>query len=81
MSDIPEDILKTAEALFSRFAYLADGPSEDEVARLILAERQRWNPAVTYFERYCVDEADDDDFPERFRQQHEDAKAFKAIVR
>jgi hypothetical protein len=39
--DYPADIQKTAEELFAPYSYLADGPCEEDVAKLILAERKR----------------------------------------
>jgi hypothetical protein len=40
-ADIPADIEKTVEGLFSQYNYQYDGPTELEVAHLILAERER----------------------------------------
>ncbi len=37
----PEDIEKMVEALFAQYNYQYDGPTEIEVAQLILAERER----------------------------------------
>ena len=82
MSEIPEDIKTAAQDCWRAMGFVNDRHDQTKfIARAILAERERWKPAVEYFDRYCQDEADDDDFPERFRQQHEDAKAFKAVVR
>lgn len=50
-------------------------------SRAILAERARWKPAVTYFERYCQDEAEDAEHCVCGEQQHEDARAFAAAIR
>ena len=44
-------------------------------------ERERWKPAVTYFERYCLDEADSAEDCVCGDAQHQDAKAFEAVVR
>lgn len=55
-------------------------PSNTEIDRAVNAERARWQPAITYFERYCQDEADERDCCIS-DQQHEDAKAFAAVAR
>lgn len=37
----PPDIMAIVEKLFEPYVYLVDGPNQEDVARLILAERER----------------------------------------
>lgn len=85
--DIPQDVLDAATAHTTFYLNPSRGADFQYtvmiVARAILAakaeERNRWQPAVTYFDRYCQDEADDVENCVCGVQQHEDAKAFAAI--
>ncbi len=95
MSEIPEgipaDVWKTVSSLAMQYVeWLIPKPSEYgqsehvlavTIARAIMAEREKWQAAVTYFERYCQDEAEDVEHCVCGEQQHEDAKAFAAAIR
>ena len=79
--DVPDDIEAKARELARLY-----GTFENRVAAYaaaLMAERERWKPAVTYFERYCQDEAEDDgvNFTGCSEQQHADAVAFRAAIR
>lgn len=41
MTDVPDDIREAAEKLFEPYVGLYDGPSEDDVIELLVAERAR----------------------------------------
>jgi hypothetical protein len=51
------------------------------IARAILAERERWQPAVTYIQHYCQDEADDVENCVCGQEQHIAAKNFRDAIR
>lgn len=40
--DVPDDIRETVRKLYEPYSYLVDGPSEDDVVALLVAERARW---------------------------------------
>jgi len=50
-------------------------------AAALVEERARWDAAVTYFDRYCQDEADDAENCLCGQQQHVDAKNFRDAIR
>lgn len=87
--DIPDDVIDAAATAYIAYvdsqAKITASPTEDEVmavaARAILAERERWAPAVTYFDRYCRDEAEDIEYCVCGEQQHIDAKNFREAIR
>lgn len=93
MSEIPEDVRESANKLCpcygaDRYCRHEDDNScedgcewSDTIARAIMAERERWKPAATYFDRYCQDEAEDVEHCVCGEQQHEDAKAFATAIR
>jgi hypothetical protein len=95
MSTIPEHIEQEADAAVDEMCRLHEYAGRPAwikiIARALLAaeergaarERAHWRPAITYFERYCQDEAEDNavEFVGCSQQQHEDAKAFAAATR
>jgi hypothetical protein len=97
MTEIPDRILREAkEALGEEWTIALGGTRgwlmrRDAIASALLAaekrgeerERERWAPAVTYFERYCQDEADDSavEWTGCSEEQHIDARAFAAAIR
>ena len=46
MTETPDDILATVKKLYEPYSYLADGPDETDIARLLKAERDRWDACV-----------------------------------
>jgi hypothetical protein len=79
--DVPESVWADAYATAVQAGCgLAIGATEI-IARAIMAERAGWQPAVTYFDRYCQDEADDVENCVCGERQHEDAKAFADAVK
>lgn len=87
MSEVPEDVMKAAaDACRVQGVPAMGSPFVPSVAcfvamTAIMAERERWKPAVTYFKRYCLDEADDVENCVCGEEQHEYAKAFEAVIR
>jgi hypothetical protein len=89
MSEIPEDIRTIAQDVANKASLFGYAHAVLEIGRAILAERERatkaerdrWKPAVEYFERYCVDEADSADFCACGKAQHAAAMAFESVVR
>jgi hypothetical protein len=80
---IPEDIWNASQFIMGwEHRLMPDNARHltEEVARAILAERDRWLPAVTYFDRYCQDEADDAENCVCGQQQHVDAKNFRDVA-
>ena len=81
---MPEEVEEWAWEYALRWAWKGDLTTE-LIARAVMAavaeERSRWHPAVIYFDRYCQDEADDVENCVCGPQQHEEAKAFAAIIR
>lgn len=82
---IPEWADKKAERVMNMFPL----GNTDEIGRNLLhgafaaalcEERDRWQPAATYFERYCQDEAENAENCVCGDQQHKDAKAFAFVV-
>ncbi len=89
MSEIPEDMQELIERLMggtlnndlAMAAAAALIAARDNLLAERQAERARWQPAVTYFERYCQDEAASVEDCVCGEAQHEDAKAFAAAIR
>ena len=46
MTEIPDDIRATVKKLYEPYSYLADGPDEGDIAKLLKAERMSWNGYV-----------------------------------
>jgi len=75
--DIPESVWDVADG-FARAE--GQGSRTELVARAILAERARWQPAVDYFNTYCRDEAEDPRACVCGEEQHEAARAFASAI-
>jgi hypothetical protein len=84
-ADIPQDIWDEAMAVaMACGCSLAIGAYETISTSLMAArerERARWQPAVTYFEHYCQDEADDVENCVCGQEQHIAAKNFRDAIR
>jgi hypothetical protein len=81
--DIPRDVWDAARrALSLNFTVPISGVEVCiAAARAIQAERARWQPAVTYFQHYCQDEADDVENCVCGQEQHIAAKNFRDAIR
>jgi hypothetical protein len=83
---IPEDIWNEAVHVAGLIAFYATDPAKrDEavanfISRAVLDERDRWLPAVTYFDHYCQDEADDVENCVCGQEQHIAAKNFRDVA-
>lgn len=80
MSEIPEDVRKAASKIYSALQYHNMTDVTEAIERAIMAERERWTPAVAYFNGYCQDEAEDVEYCID-ETHHECAKALGAVVR
>jgi hypothetical protein len=85
--DIPQDVWDdAARALYATGTHDLPSPSMEQdiqviAAVAILAERERWQPAVTYFQHYCQDEAEDVENCVCGQEQHIAAKNFRDAIR
>jgi hypothetical protein len=76
--------MRQAEEAYQAAIYMTTSDEPQNMvlmaARLLMAERARWQPAVTYFDRYCQDEAEDAENCVCGQQQHVDAKNFRDVA-
>jgi hypothetical protein len=87
----PDDILQAAEDIMRSVISRAEFHSvvraneawdkgRYDIAKALMAERQRWYPAAEYFWRYCQDEAEGAEDAGCSQKQHEDALDFRIVV-